>query len=283
MALPSRSPAAPPMHAHPKTGQLLWCLAVLLVAGSELIAQRAQRAPSPELALNAPIRGLQELGVSSGGDSPFATLAAYARIPLGVEVMPEVAADPRLRSLLPALVVSLPSDVPLAAAIRLVQGQLPGYELHTDNGVISMAPSVLLRDASHFMNRPIAKYEATDLPFISAIQMLQGILQPEASRPSVSADAAARGNSRNPAGAVSAQKQQDLLNRHVTVSLTGASPRQILDRLIAEHGALIWEMDYFQAQPPARAEAKPDNYVLKISAFHGEGMGTAFVAHRAKR
>jgi hypothetical protein len=210
---------------------------------------------------------------------PFTTVAERAHIPLGVELLPQpprqipTTRDPRLilgpqsgRS-----VVVGPGT--LSDALAVLLERFPEYELSTRDAIISIAPTSLLRSADHFMNRPIDRFEATDISIYRAVTRLRHAINPRV----IEQDYRNSGGSIGGSSLEDIQRRQaltqQLMDQHVTLTIEHATPREILNRLAVAHGRIMWVASYEPDAASAGApEAREDRCVIRLGTI-GEAYG----------
>ncbi|HEY6085446.1 MAG TPA: hypothetical protein VIU63_08600, partial [Nitrospira sp.] len=105
-----------------------------LVLLSQAVVVLAQ-APSPvgvQAALSKRIPALQiALDEAASHTSPFLLLAAKARIPMGIEMMPLAQEDSRLRSRQAGPSIMLRGESPVADALQQIAQLMPSYRVAT--------------------------------------------------------------------------------------------------------------------------------------------------------
>ena len=209
--------------------------------------------------------------------NPFAGLAASAEVPIGVELLPRARPDddPRVvRRGGPAVRVG-PGN--LADAAYVLMERLPDYEFVASDTVLDVAPSRLLHDSSHFMNRPLGRFEVNDMPTRDVVCLLRQRMAPTAPAAGPCSlrrsDGTVVPNRLGPAGAA--------LDRLMTLALENPTPRDVLNAIIGKHGDLTWLVTYEGRTPAEVAEPREENAVIALGAFYGGStIAERFIAYR---
>ena len=207
-------------------------------------------------------------GPSTG--TAFVALGAFARVPTGVEIYPALTPDddPRAVRRPPAPVVLGPGS--LSDAMHVLLERLPDYTMKIDGASLSIAPQKLLDAKTHFMNVPIDNFEVRDVSIYRAVTILRRRLNPayvvgDWADPSLGPP--------SPALQSVMERSKNLYEKRVTLSVSNATPREILNRLIATHGELGWAVSYelpkMSLQTPVRIEEA--TCVIRLIPFAGTG------------
>jgi hypothetical protein len=224
---------------------------------------------------------IQQMFVSldAHGISPFEELLRQAgRLPMGLEVAPaafEPPADPRIIKPYTPPVALGPGK--LSDALYVLLERVPGYEMSTPDGVISIAPSSLLRDPAHFMNVPVDHFEVHDVPFQDAVVALRQKLDPTYPGPQRQVEAVIG------PGGERLKTAQAMFDRHVTLVVDGVSAREILNRLVLAHGELRWTVRYSSPSPASSPQPLESNASIMLSTFPEIGITKTFGPGRPSR
>jgi hypothetical protein len=196
-------------------------------------------------------RDVPRLTIDAGRRSaPFEELAVRTRTPMGIEHAPRPARfdDPRWRTRpQPATV----GPGRLSDALHVLLEQRPDYAIVSTDAIVSVAPSELVRSADYFMNRPIAAFAVRNVGLFRALGQLGRLID-------------ARIEPRDWTGPGAA-----MLNRPVTLSVTQATPRTILNRLAGEHDGVLWSSGFEAPAGAGPAEARPEHWVLAVVPLAG--------------
>jgi hypothetical protein len=187
-------------------------------------------------------------------DAVDAVAREVALPPMGVEARPvalerrAVPADPRLQTR-PAPPLSFTAGPgPLSRVLADLLRVFPGYEMWIDDGVIDIAPEGQRHNAAHFLNKPFGFYRVKDVSFHRAAAMLAQQLEPTVVvREWREADIGPVAPSEVEATTARA------MARPVTLSVVDRSARDVMNRLVASHGEMIWTATYVDL----RAEGAP--------------------------
>ncbi len=208
--------------------------------------------------LSAPVRPWPgEEGVVSVAMEPspgFETAAVMAGVPMGVELAPVPASDSRVRLRRPLATVSFPphAQVTLGDLLAKMLQSVSGYEMSVDRDVVSIAPSNLLHDPTHFLNRKVAPLDLVNVPLQEAIAALWS--NRAGASPSVPGSQPSGqvggGSGRGADTGARFQRLKSVLSRNVTVSLKDSTLRDGLNRLAELSGEFVWEVSY---QPGTQA------------------------------
>jgi hypothetical protein len=155
------------------------------------------------------------------GIGPFRQIGGRALVPMGLEDAPRVRRDdPRyLWRPQPPLVVG---PGPFSDGLYVLLERLTDFVLLPADGIVNVAPGTLAKSAGYFMNRPLDAFSVKGVGVFRAVGELRRRLDPQF----VPADWTGAG--------------QSTLNTAVTLSLTGATPRAILNEIAKQHGRLTW-------------------------------------------
>jgi hypothetical protein len=201
------------------------------------------------------------VSVGPGARNPFDQLLDQAaRLPMGIEEAPaafEPPTDSRVAPPPTPPVVLGPGR--LSDALHVLLERVPGYEMTTPHGVINIAPSSLLHDPAHFMNVPIDHFEVHSAPIHDAFVALRRKLNPAYPDRLVEAVIGPDGDRLRAA--------QAMFNRRVTLVVDGASPREILNRLVLAHGELRWTVEYTARLPTPVPDSSESNATISLWMF----------------
>lgn len=220
-------------------------IAVLLMA--TFVAARPQQPPTDriieeDLRLRPPL-------VPCAVPVYAALIARSARVPAGIEAVPESCDDVYRKSR-----ANPPSDVFLQslsvadAFDRLVQLD-SRYAWTEENGVLVIRPVLASSDPSHFLNQTIS-LNLVDEPLTAALSAIQTALGPVR----IPADPL---KLRTPEGA-----------RRFSVNLKATSILAALNASVRSHGSMWWEVRY--CQPAARYEYA----TIGFKTFDGSGLSS---------
>ena len=201
-------------------------------------------------------------GGGSAFVSPFLGVAAAARIPMGIELLPasRFDDDPRYHSNSTAVPIG-PGRI--SGVLGAMLDVAPEVALRVKDGVINIGPAAVIDRTDHFLNRPIGAFQVSDMPAWQAVVLLRQRMQ--------GAAADARDVERKALPGVLDDRMVAPLSRPVTVSLAEATPRSVLNTIVREHGGLTWTVA-FEAQDPARAaraEERDSVILLRPAADYG--------------
>jgi hypothetical protein len=187
------------------------------------------------------------------GLSPFRQIGARASVPMGIEDIPRARRDdPRYTARpQPSLVVG---PAPFSDALYVLLERLTDYEILPAEGIVNVAPSSLAGSATYLMNRPLEAFSVKGIGVFRAVGELRRRLDPQF----VPADWVGAG--------------QGTLNTPVTLSLTRATPRAILNEIARQHGRLTWTSAF------DGAEATVANWVVTLVPIDNAGPPIALSA-----
>src|SRR5262245_47359727 len=232
-----------------------------LIVAALLVVQTARVEVPP--ALN---RRIPEVRLTLGGDinTAFVTLAGQAGGPMGIELLPNPPVDPPKRRPTSTVVVG-PSGV--RDALNILLDRQPEYELAIADGVINVKPAALARKPEHFLDRPIARFDVKDVSMTQAVRVLRHLMNPAFSdRPLTGPSTTFFGFSA-PGSQRRSLAAEMLFSKTVTLAIEDATPRQILNRLVAQHGELFWIAEYRSLTPYEAVEPIETNCTLLLSTF----------------
>lgn len=193
-------------------------------------------------------------GGGSGLISPFHAVAAAASLPMGVELVPpgRFDDDPRYQRNSSAVPIG-PGRIGDVLAAML--DRAPEFAMRVRNGVVNIGPAAVIDEPDHFLNRRIGAYRVADLPAWRAVVLLRRRMQ--------GASVEARDVETDTLPAVLDDTMVTPLSRPVTVSLAEATPREVLNAIVREHGGLTWTVAY-EPQDATRAArvAERDSVIL---------------------
>lgn len=204
-----------------------------------------------QVSLSTPVRpwtgGEGVVSVAMEPSPGFETAAVMAGVPMGVELAP-VPASARVRLGRPLATVSFPpnAQVTLGDLLAKMLQSVSGYEMSVDRGVVSIAPSNLLHDPTHFLNRKVAPLDLVNVPLQEAIAALWS--NRAGASPSVTGSQPSGqvggGSGRGADTGARFQRLKSVLSRNVTVSLKDSTLRDGLNRLAELSGEFVWEVSY---------------------------------------
>jgi hypothetical protein len=211
----------------------------------------------------------------------FATFGALSHVPMGVEVAPgppwpKPDPDPRVQTQAQPITTFPAGPGRASGALSVIQSHVPGYSISTKNGVISVAPDSLLRERNHFMDVPIGRFEVHDISIYRAVAHLRHYFNPEYEE----RDWPDPHGGTGPADPERLAATKRLADRHVTLSLDHATPREILDRLIAQHGELGWTATYQAKSLYDQAQPIESDCIISLAPFRDVGVGLIFAPIR---
>ena len=204
--------------------------------------------------------------VPTGGSafvSPFFAIAAAAHLPMGVELLPpsRFDNDPRYQRNSPPILpppTLQPATARISEFLSAMLAVTPEVALRVRDGVINIGPSGAIDRSDHFLNTRLGAFRANDVPAWQAALMLRRRMQ-GGSAERIADDVTLP--------AVLDDQIVGALSRRVTVSVDDATPRNVLNAIVREHGDLTWAIAY---EPPASAQtAQPnerDSVILLRSA-----------------
>jgi hypothetical protein len=211
--------------------------------------------------------GPADLGVANTVIKPLRR--AVALPPMGIEVQPAARStrpvpppDPRLRTTPARVLPVVVGPGRLSAVLAQLRPQLPGYDIWAEDGVINIAPADLRHDPAHFLNRPLKTFAVREMSFYRAVLTLLAELQPRIVPREWGEGAIAHVGGLPAPGAE--ELTRALFSRPVTLSVTDASPRQILNRLVALHGEMLWTARYIDSRPGAVPAPILENCQIEI-------------------
>lgn len=198
------------------------------------------------------IPGLVPLGGS------FAPLSTVTSTPMGVEYEPSDGLTLRATAGLPVPLFANP--VKLGDAMKVVLDRMPQYEMTTIDGVINVAPKQLLHSTTHFLNRPIKKFEVKNMRLREAVWKLRQAMNKN--HPQYNDE-----TYRNSPATIK------WTEKRVSLKAENATPREILNRLIALDGGSMWAIVYLSQVPPV--PSIEETCVIRLIPFPGD-RGTTF-------
>jgi hypothetical protein len=183
--------------------------------------------------------------VAQGSISPFDQLSREARVPMGIELLPtQSSADPRIITRPRPPVVVGPGK--FSDALYLLLERETDYAIVTTYAVIDVAPRSLADSSTYFMNRPIDRFDVSGEGIYHAIGRLR-----RAFDPSFTPQDWAGGGAES-------------MNKPMTLSMTRATPREILDRLVREHGGLSWVTTFESSAASPQTKPEPAAWVITL-------------------
>jgi hypothetical protein len=199
-----------------------------------------------------------------------------AGVPMGVELAAGPAWDSGIEPGRRLASASFPPHVQVTLGdvlAKMLQSTF-GYEMSVDRGVVNIAPSSLLHDSTHFLNRKIASLELADVPLQRAIVTLWSNRAGASASVSSSETSGQSGGSSGRGADTGArfQRLKSVLSKHVTVSLKDSTLRSGLNHLAELSGEFVWEVSY-----QAGSQANEHTCSLRIAPV-GElgGYSTSF-------
>jgi hypothetical protein len=209
--------------------------------------------------------------LGTGLGDPFAALLGQVgRLPMGLELAPAAfaPADPRVMPSRPQTLILGPGK--LSDALYVVLERMPNYEMTIPGGVINIAPSDLMRSATHFLNVPLDHFEVRELPIMDAVRSLRRRLNPAYPERDTSIAGSFPGA---PIAQVQTRMQMSdaIFNRRISIAADHASPREILNRLVLANGDLRWTVRYDGPLPSDLPDPIEANCVVLVSTFADVG------------
>jgi hypothetical protein len=213
----------------------------------------------------------------------FVDLAKANRVPMGVE---SPVGPPRDRPDAPPATVRKPivtfwiEPGSLSTALRAVFEYAPGFEVSTRNGLVSIAPAAVARASDHFMNVSIGQFEADDITIYRAVAKLRHRLNSRYKEQDYPPSTVALGRTLNPRDVERRTATKALMDRHVTLSLEHATPREVLDCLVAQHRELVWVVTYQARSPYDQAHAIEADWFIDLVPFEPPASAAMFAPIR---
>lgn len=200
-------------------------------------------------------------------DPGFLTVAVLAGIPMGIELTPRSPLDRRVKQgeRIPTAAFPPAARVTLADALSKITAMLPGYQVDVRSGVVTVAPTVMLANADHFLNRRV-NFEVTDLPLGDAITRLLMVRGGSPGAAQVVEAAGGGGSGRGPSVDRAYARLSAALSRHVTLAVSSLPLREAFNRLATQSGEIAWEMKYQDGM-----DANEHSCALGVTAVGSEG------------
>jgi hypothetical protein len=229
-----------------------WSTSVTITATTDM-----SPTPTPSRRPARPIpaaldRDIPQLSVSQpAGVSPFRELLTDVRLPLNIEELPPPAQlqDPRRMTRPKPPIVVGPGK--FSDALYVLIERVPGYEVVSTDGAVTVAPTSLLKSSDYFMNRPLPTFAVNNVGLFRAVGELRRALDPKFEP----RDWDSGGG--------------EVMNKPVSLSVRNAAPREILNQLTRLHGDLVW-MSSFRPRAD-RADARVEDWVVTLTPISAPG------------
>jgi hypothetical protein len=145
------------------------------------------------------------------------------------------------------------------------------------DSIINVAPSSLTHDPAHFLDVALPRLDADDVPIEDAVRLLRPAINPAVPLPRPNAGYALDivTSLSQPQDALQrATAARALFTRHVTLHVTNATPRHVLNQLVSQHGELFWEVVYRGRSPQDAASAIETDCTIYLNTFSATNMRT---------
>jgi len=184
----------------------------------------------------------------------FDQLGRAAKVPMGIELLPPAARsrDPRVMTRPQPPIVVGPGK--FSDALYFLLEREPDYQVISTDPLVNVGPKLMASASSDFMNQPIASFDVKNEGLYHALGSLRHVIDP-----------AYLASDWQGSGAAS-------MNRPVTLSVDRATPRSIIDQLVAQHGGLLWVASFEPATIYDQARAQPSDWVLTLVPIDDSGI-----------
>jgi hypothetical protein len=108
----------------------------------------------------------------------FTKASILANVPMGVEMLPQPAVLPRPGVSQYWVAFPRGAQVTVSEALRRLQSAAPGYEVTVIDGVVNVAPALLLHDPGDALNRPIERLAVPSMPLRDAVTAVWSMGRP---------------------------------------------------------------------------------------------------------
>lgn len=201
-----------------------------------------------------------KIAPSQGGaqvDAMIRFVAQTARVPIGLEIAPEVLLPPRIvpRPMPPTVQVE---GMTVRAVLDLIRQVDSRYEWRESGLLIEVAPTAVRQDVMAPLNRRIAPLALVDIDAPAALIAVRKALDPQYELPTSELTI-------GPAISPTAVNQGQ---RPFSVRFAGGTVRDLLNAIVSAHADLYWIVSY--DAPPARVE----RLTLTFRSFDGWGLAS---------
>jgi hypothetical protein len=193
---------------------------------------------------------------------------------MGIEGRATAASDLAIRTRTGGVSITI-NRGDLGTALGQLTSADHSYAISTADAVINVGPPEYLAASDHFLNRPILRFQFHDITLAGAIHQLRHAMNPAYDPANVGFLGESLGafplspqptvvdptTERQQAAAEAFDAMMD--DTKITIDMVNVSPRQILNRLALQNGALIWRASY------EGATAGDADCVLSVSTFDG--------------
>jgi hypothetical protein len=233
----------------------------------------ARRASAPTVSLPSSLeRTIARVQVSVNSSDTWFEFARLTGVPMGLELAPgpPASADRRVIAASSAPIPLLLGPGPLSEALSVLVERVSGYRIDAADGVVDVTPV----GAPDFLDVPIDHFEVHDVPIVTALRQLRHAMNPQV--PDTGGATAMRvTHTTGPDGTVTSQGPTmsagaaTVFATPLSLVAEHATPRQILNRLVALHGRVFWMASY-EGSPRSVAAARVDtDCTIFIATFVG--------------
>lgn len=195
--------------------------------------------------------------------SPYLAIAAAAAAPIGIELRPErwFERDPRFIRTGQLSFMTPSADGKLSNFLFVQLERDPASALRVNNGVINIAPRETWALPRHFLDQPIGRFSVESRTAWEVAVALRQRMNPEA----------AKGTALSSAPPEFGPGRENQWAKTLTFTLDQATPRSVLNVLVAQHGNLAWLVRYQNLVPERDADVRNTDAVVVLSLLNDPG------------
>lgn len=203
--------------------------------------------------------------------NPIAPLAASAETPIGLELLPAAPVDPDPRMITKPVVPLSAGPGNLTDAVYAVAERLGEYDVAADGSVIDVMPPTARLSATHFLDRPIGRFDVRDATTREAVCALRSQMRarPAGVTPSAAVAPCSVPMARTTGPGVRSTAALGALDRRISLTLGNPTPRQVLNAIVGLHNDLTWLVTYESPEPLQAPQMRDEDCVIALGAFFG--------------